>query len=90
MVTVVSAGVGIAEDVIALTGVAEGLAMRLRRLALRLPLLESGRRDRHDLKFLVFVPKGKKQPPDAFYPPLVQRHTNPRRSQFPGPYIEGS
>ena len=34
--------------------------MRLPRLAVRLQLLESGRRDRHDPKFLVFVPRGKK------------------------------
>lgn len=68
--------VGIAEDVIALTGVAEWLAMRLLRFAVRLQLLESGRRDRHDPKFLVFVPRGKKQPQDAFYPPFVQRHTD--------------
>ena len=42
------------------TGVAEGLAMLLMRLAVRLQLLESGRRDRHDPGFLVFVPRGKK------------------------------
>jgi hypothetical protein len=42
------------------TGVAEGLAMLLMRLAVRLQLLESGRRDRHNPGFLVFVPKGKK------------------------------
>lgn len=42
------------------TGVAEGLAMLLMRLAVRLQLLESGRRDGHDPGFLVFVPRGKK------------------------------
>jgi len=34
--------------------------MLLMRLAVRLRLLESGRRDRHDPEFLVFVPRGKK------------------------------
>ena len=42
------------------TGVAESLAMLLMRLAVRLQLVASGRRDRHDPEFLVFVPRGQK------------------------------
>jgi hypothetical protein len=66
--------------------------MLLMRLAVRLQLLESGRRDRHDPEFLVFVPRGKKTAYNLrtrFLRHLSNATLTPGGPRLRGSYIEG-